>query len=419
MKKLLTNNIVWKLASLVIAAIIWFAIMNIADPVTTETFTGIPVTIINDDVITSRGYQYTVESGERVDIICKGKRSVLLALTERDFVATADFNTLNSMYMANITAECVSSNASEVIMSLRTENMAVKLEDQVTLPFSVKVVMTGRVRDGYYCYGSTLASSLVQVTGAASQVGAVKEVVAYVDIEDKSETFKAEDCELVAYNENGEEIDSMKLNLSQNSVDVTVGIYRTKSVDIEVVTTGSPVNGYYVEKVDYAPQSVMLAADSNTLAQLDKISLSLDVTGAVKPVESLVSLDEYIITNYGSNVYAVDDSTYIGIAATVSPFEERVIEIRESDIDVRNVDESLEYTIDSMSDHTLKVKGALDVISSVTAAELGLYVDMTDCPAGSHIRMIRSDYGSRVMIDTISVSVRLSQKPEAETGGEE
>jgi hypothetical protein len=130
-------------------------------------------------------------------------------------------------------------------------------------------------------------------------------------------------------------------------------------------------------------------------------------------------LYEYIITNYGSNVYAVDDSTYIGIAATVSPFEERVIEIRESDIDVRNVDESLEYTIDSMSDHTLKVKGALDVISSVTAAELGLYVDMTDCPAGSHIRMIRSDYGSRVMIDTISVSVRLSQKPEAETGGEE
>ena len=170
----MTRNIGWKLISLVIAAVIWFAIMNIADPVVSETFTGIPVTIVNDEVITSRGYQYTVESGDKVDVICKGKRSVVYSLSASDFKAHADFNTLNSMYMAGITVECTADSAQDVILRQRTENMAVKLEDQEVAPFNVRVELIGEVREGYFCYDTQLSSSLVQVSGALSQVAEVK-----------------------------------------------------------------------------------------------------------------------------------------------------------------------------------------------------------------------------------------------------
>ncbi|MCR5684978.1 MAG: hypothetical protein K6G81_06080 [Lachnospiraceae bacterium] len=418
LKNKLTNNIVWKLVSLVIAAIIWFAIMNIADPVTTETFTGIPVSIVNDDIIVRRGYKYTVESGEQVDITCKGRRSVILALTNNDFVATADFETLDSMYMANITAECTSPNASEIKMSLRTEKMAVKREDSVTEPYSVRVVLTGAVRDGYYCYGTSMTSSLIQITGAESQIRSVKDIIAYVNIEDRTETF-TDEYKLVAYDENGMEIDSMKLNFSQDKVTVTVGIYRTKSVGIKIETAGTPVNGYYVEKVEYAPQTVLVAADRSVLDELDSITLSVDVSGASKPVESLIALNDYLISTYGNNVYAVDDSTYIGIVADVSPFEERILELRESDIEVRNVGEELEYTLESLSDHTIRIRGALDVISSITTADLKLFVDMENLSAGTHARQIRSDYGSQIMVDSVSASVRLSPIPKEDDGGGE
>ncbi|MBR4725772.1 MAG: hypothetical protein IK071_08350 [Lachnospiraceae bacterium] len=409
MKNLLTRNIGLKLISLVIAAVIWFAIMNIADPVVSETFPGIHVDVVNDEVITSRGYQYTIESGDRVDIICKGKRSVVNSLTSSDFKAEADFTTLNSMYMAGITVECTSAYAAdEVVLSQRTENMAIKLEDQKTEPFSVRIEQVGAVRDGYYCYGTSLSSSLIQVSGAASQVAFVKEVVAYVDLTDKTETFTA-NCELVAYDMNGEEIDSMKLNFNPNTVEVTVQIFKTKTVDIEVTPIGTPIAGYYVEKLDYAPSYVTLAAEEDVLRNIDKLTIEYDVTGLSKYTEAQILLDDLITQKYGDTAFTVDNQAYVAIAVTVVPFIEKTVDIREQDIEIRNVAEGLEYSINMSSGISITIRGAESILSGLTAQNLKLYVDMSGDGEGSFTRQIRSDYGSDIMVSG-SVSIRLHKK---------
>ena len=407
MKNLLTRNIGWKLMSLVIAAVIWFAIMNIADPVVSETFSGIPVNVVNDEVITSRGYQYTIETGEKVDITVKGKRSVVYTLNSGSFKAQADFNNMNSMYMANIIVECVTEQASEIIITQRTENMAIKLEDQVTSPFSVRVELGGKVREGYYCNGATLSSSLVQITGAASQVEAVKEVVAYVEIDDKTETFTA-DSELVAYNEKNEPIDSMKLSFSQNTIGVTVEIFRSVPVDIEVLTKGNPISGYYVENIEYAPSQIRIAADEETLGSLDKLTIEIDVTGYSSITDTQVSLSNLIYEKYGSGVYPLDDQAYAGIRINVVPFVEKTFEIRDQDISVRNVSNGLDFYISTTLGQTITIKGAENILNSITLQDLGLYVDMSGCSAGTHSRQLRTDYGTDIVLSSASIMVRLS-----------
>ncbi|MBP5332246.1 MAG: hypothetical protein J6Y89_10390 [Lachnospiraceae bacterium] len=407
MKELLTRNIGLKLISLLIAAIIWFGIMSIADPVTSKRFEGINVSIINDDVITSRGYQYTVESGNKVDIICKGKTSIVTGLSASDFKAYADFNTLNSMYMAGITVECTADAASDIIITQRTENMAVKLEDQATVPFSVRVELEGNVRDGYYCNGTTLSSSLVQVTGAVSQVNAVKEVVAYIDINDKTKTFSA-DSELVAYDISGEPIDSMKLGFSQNAVTVTVEILETKAVDIEVVTKGTPALGYYVEKLDYAPKTVLVAAPEATLRGIDKLTVEIDVTGLSKYTEEQVMLNDLITEEFGAAVTTVDEQPYIVVAATITQFVDRTIEIREQDLQVINVADGLEYTMYVATGQTITIRGAESILNTLTLQDLKLYVDMEGTVAGTWSRQIRTGYGSDITLVSGSVMVRLS-----------
>ena len=416
-KNLLTKNIGLKIISLFVAAIIWLTITNIADPVVSKTFTGIPVTVINDDVITSRGYQYAVESGDKVDITCKGKGSVVYALNVSDFKAYADFNTLSSMYMAGITVECTSSNASDIIISQRTENMAIKLEDMDQASFSVKLVTEGQVKDGYYCHGTTSDISLVQVSGAASQVAAVKELVAYVNIDEKSESF-SDRYKLVAYNMNGEEIDSMKLNFSQDEVLVDVEIFRTIDVPIEVVTTGTPAPRYYVEKLDFAPNTVKLAADSSTLWNIDKITVEFDVTGLSKYTEAQLPLIDFIEKSYGSEVYLVDGQTNVVVAATVSPFIEKSIEIREQDIEIRNLPEGFECSLSVANGQTIKVRGAENILNSLTAQDLKLYVDLTGTIAGSWDRQVRIDYGSDIeMVSGTVVRAQITSKEETPNEG--
>ena len=54
------HNWGWKLASVVLSTLLWLIITNYNDPVVTVRFSNIPVTILNDSSITSRGQVYEI-----------------------------------------------------------------------------------------------------------------------------------------------------------------------------------------------------------------------------------------------------------------------------------------------------------------------------------------------------------------------
>ena len=64
MKDFFTKNIGLKLLSVLLALLLWLTVMNVEDPAVTVTISDVPVQIVNDEVITSRGYRYIIESGE-------------------------------------------------------------------------------------------------------------------------------------------------------------------------------------------------------------------------------------------------------------------------------------------------------------------------------------------------------------------
>ena len=51
-KKTITQNIGLKLMSLAVAVILWFIVVNLTDPVITQTYKNVPVRILNADIIT-------------------------------------------------------------------------------------------------------------------------------------------------------------------------------------------------------------------------------------------------------------------------------------------------------------------------------------------------------------------------------
>ena len=90
-QNLINNNIGMKVLSVFIAVLIWLLVANINDPVRTERFSDIPVTIINESALTDLGYAYEVVEGSEVSITVEGKRSILSDMSASDFQAVADF----------------------------------------------------------------------------------------------------------------------------------------------------------------------------------------------------------------------------------------------------------------------------------------------------------------------------------------
>lgn len=89
MKKILTNNIAYKLLSLFFAVIFWLIVVNIDDPEVTRTIQGIPVTTLDEEVITEKNQVYTILSGKEVTVTIKGPRSEVDKMSKEDFVAEA------------------------------------------------------------------------------------------------------------------------------------------------------------------------------------------------------------------------------------------------------------------------------------------------------------------------------------------
>ena len=71
MKNKLMKNLSLKILSVVAAFLFWLVIINVTDPNPVKTFYGIPVQVLNENVITSANQVYEIESGDSVNITLK------------------------------------------------------------------------------------------------------------------------------------------------------------------------------------------------------------------------------------------------------------------------------------------------------------------------------------------------------------
>ena len=90
-KDLILHNFALKILAVVLAVIIWVAIVNIDNPSRTTMISGIQVVFLNEDALGQKGYTYSVQSGSVISISVKAPQSIAESLEASDFYAYADF----------------------------------------------------------------------------------------------------------------------------------------------------------------------------------------------------------------------------------------------------------------------------------------------------------------------------------------
>ena len=60
MKIKITRNFGLKMAAFIFSIFLWLIVINISDPVDSVTYTNIPVSFINEEVVTNKGKTYDV-----------------------------------------------------------------------------------------------------------------------------------------------------------------------------------------------------------------------------------------------------------------------------------------------------------------------------------------------------------------------
>ena len=405
MKNFISKNIGLKLLSVLLALLLWLIVMNVEDPAVTRTIYDIPVQIINDDVITSRGYRYAVESGEKVDIRVKGRRSVVDGLSAEDFVATADFNSVSSMKMVPIEVRCKDEHESEVTWTARTETMAIILEAEGTVSKSIRIDRGGVVKEGYFLYDCSTETSLVSVKGAESQVANVKEVVAEVKIEGMKDSTEME-VELFAVDSDNVKIDSKKITIVPDTIKVNLKICPIKTVPLNVRAVGTPAEFCYQGEVEFAPAEVQVTAEEAVLANLREIVVDVGVYGASETIEKQINLEEFLESNYKvEGLKLVDQTITMGLKVPILKMEEKTFDLKAEDIELKGKSDQHTYTTYFNWMSKVVVRGKIGEMTNVEASDFGLYVDVEGLEKGNHSLQVMSDYDGEYVLEIGKINV--------------
>ncbi|EEC56428.1 hypothetical protein BACPEC_02937 [[Bacteroides] pectinophilus ATCC 43243] len=183
MKEKLLNNLSLKILSAVCAIIIWIIIVNVYDPSTSVTVSGVEVQLVNTESLTEKEYAYDVVDGSKISVYISGPRSIVTDIKAKDIVATADLSnvTVFSDYV-DIDVKVVKDgvSASSIEIAPKTTAIRLKIENRVTKTFNIDTELVGTPADGYVIGGQQISPSSVKVTGTSSVVDSISSVKVFI-----------------------------------------------------------------------------------------------------------------------------------------------------------------------------------------------------------------------------------------------
>lgn len=374
------GHIGYKIAAVLLAVVAWLAVANISDYQTTREISGIPVTQINGDVLDELDQVYDVASGDTVDIIVKGRRSVVGTLGRDDFVAIADLSTMSITNTVTISVDARSNSVKDEISITCVDNtMKLNLEDKITQQFPIKVTTTGDTKNGFAVSGTTTTPNIVKVEGPKSAVEKITEIRASVDVDTRNASFEKE-TELHIFDAYGEEIKNDKIKLDVSSVKVNVEIYATKEVEIAVDLRGTPGDGYGVEGVVYQPQTVELVGPADALSQVETIDINdVSVSGMTEDYQTDVDIRDYLPD--GVSVVGIPPEITVNIS--IAKFEDKKLTVTVNSFVLDKQVDGYQYEV-TLNNFTITASGFADVVSKLTLDDVVPTIDCSGLPVGNH-----------------------------------
>ena len=361
MKKLLTRNLGLKLASLVLAFVLWFLVAQIYDPKDTVTFNNIQVRLVNTELLEEEGKVYEVlDNSNLVRVTVTGPQSIVKSeLRRSDIVAEADMSKLTDINTIAITYYCENISNDSVEIKGNHDSVRLNVEDKTSKWIKLESNTIGDVASGYMIGNVTLDQTNIEVTGPKSAISQVDHAGVDINVTDSTTSLSANvDIKLYDADDNELVLESVKKNV--DSAYMTVEVLATKEVPVEIEYMGVPEDGYMATgEVESSVPTVRIAGTVSTLVGISAITVPEDrmnITGQSDNLVDIINLKEYL----PANVRLADKSFDGKITATVyiEPIVSKDLMVAAENISVTGVPDGMEAEITSTAEeYNITVSG--------------------------------------------------------------
>lgn len=361
MKKLLTRNLGLKLASLLLAFVLWFLVAQIYDPKDTVTFNNIQVRLINTELLDEEGKVYEVlDNSNLVRVTVTGPQSIVKSeLRRSDIVAEADMSKLTDINTIAITYYCENISNDSVEIKGNHDSVRLNVEDKTSKWIKLESNTIGDVASGYMIGNVTLDQTNIEVTGPKSAISQVDHAGVDINVTDSTTSLSANvDIKLYDADDNELVLESVKKNV--DSAYMTVEVLATKEVPVEIEYMGVPEDGYMATgEVESSVPTVRIAGTVSTLVGISAITVPEDrmnITGQSDNLVDIINLKEYLPANVRLADKSFDGK--ITAAVYIEPIVSKDLTVAAENISVTGVPDGMEAEITSTAEeYNITVSG--------------------------------------------------------------
>lgn len=408
MKNRILNHFGLKVMSLVIAIVVWVIVANVDDYKTTKQISGIEIEFVNGDAITEKNKVYEVPEGTTIDIVVKGRRSVVEELTSEDFKAVADLSKMSVTNAVTVEVSAISSYvARDLTISYTNNAVTIAVENKIEKQLPITVRADAEVAEGYAIRNKTATPNLITVRGAESVVNMIEEVVVDVDVTGANHNLTA-NAQPVFLDHSGEVIESTKFEYDVDEVAVSVEILQTKKLSVRVKTAGEVKDGYAIASIDYQPTSILVVGEAEDLAKVDEVLIDdIDVTDCSKDLETSVVIADYL----PSGIALADDNEEVMIKVMIEAVEEKTLALEADDINIVGKDQSYQYTFTDSEGYSIKVRGLKDNLEKLKVTNLIPSIDVEGYGPGIYTFTVNlKEIKGIEILDTLTVELEIKSE---------
>ena len=412
----ISNNLGLKILAVFFAAFLWWAVVNIDDPIQTKKYV-VEVSVDNPEVIMQRGMSFQVEEDtKQVTVTVEARRKVIEQIKFTNIVATADMREMQETTSTVPVRVSIPGFENQYVSAKAyPQNIQVNVENTQDKIFPITAVVKGSVREGYVVAETTVSPQSVKISGPESIVGKISKVVAQVDVSGLAADRDIK-TGLVYYDAADNEISKTYLTseIDEAGVDVTVKVWKTKVVDVVFDTSAIIAGeGYLFNGIEFEPQSFEIAANAEMLNELEKIEIpaeALKRDGITESEQVIVDISQYL----PSGVILVDkDATSAVVEILMEQIGTKNFSIPVRSVQVIGLADNMQMLFGPEQSVSIVFKGRSEHLSNLTEGAFVASIDLTECnePGEYSVPVIISEQPEGCeYIGTAKIKVTLSLK---------
>lgn len=409
----LARNFSTLLLALILAFVVWVSAVVNADPNEEGVFGPVAINVIGQDsgLLMVGGFQ------NQVNLTLSAPRSIWARLNTHPELISAwiDLSTLGAG--EHTVRVQVQVDISPIrILQVDPEEVTVTLEPLMSKELPIELVIEGEPPLGYRQGEAVIEPEQAKITGAASAVTQVAQVIARISLTGAIDTIERDE-ELLAIDGNRNIIPDVTITPGTAHITQPVSLLGGfKNVVVKVVTTGKVQDGYRLTNISVSPLTVTLFSDNPQL--IEDIpgfveTMPVDLTGLQDYYETVVNL------NLPEDVRAVSDQTVlvqVSIAAIEGSLTLTV------PVEVIGLAPELAALI-SPETVDIIVAGPLNILEGLSAEDFQVVVDLSGQPPGIYQRapeVVLWPEEVRVQTilpETIEVEILIAPTPSANPSG--